>query len=81
MDKETLEHIGRICEIILGNRFQNSELDGLALHVGHHPDVLNPKEEPDYKSLLKRCLPTISYMADVSDEVAQLLVEIKEAIK
>jgi hypothetical protein len=35
----------------------------------------------DLKVLLKRCLPTISYMADVSDEVAKLLVDIQEAIK
>ena len=31
-----------------------------------------------YKALLKRCLPTISYMADISDEVAKLLADIEE---
>lgn len=50
LDTETLQQIHRICQIILGNRFGNDELDSLALMVGHHPLVLNahniPEEEP-----------------------------------
>ncbi len=41
VDVETLRDIRRICEIVLNNAFGNSELDSLALYVGHHPLVLN----------------------------------------
>ena len=47
MDEETLKQISRMCEIILGNRFGNRELDGLALYVGHHPLILNPGYKED----------------------------------
>lgn len=55
MDIETLKQINRMCEIILGNNFQNNELDSLAFYIRHHPDVLNPKAD-DSKVLLRRCL-------------------------
>ena len=42
MDEETLIDIRRMCEIVLNNTFGNSELDSLALYVGHHPLILNP---------------------------------------
>lgn len=45
MDDELLGMVKRMCEIVLGNNFGNSELDGLALHVGHDPDVLNSATE------------------------------------
>lgn len=34
--------IQRICDIITGNNFCNSELDGLALQIGHQQEILNP---------------------------------------
>ena len=41
MDTETKEQIKRMCDIILGRKSMDKELDSLALLVGHHPEILN----------------------------------------
>ena len=51
MNKEMLEAIKRMCDIITNNTFGDDELDSLALHIGHHPDLLNPtSDNKDYAS-------------------------------
>ena len=42
MSKEILDAIKRLCEIVINNPSIDSELDSLALHISHHPDVINP---------------------------------------
>lgn len=39
--------VRRMCDIILGNRFGNKELEGLALYVGHDNRVLNADQLQD----------------------------------
>ena len=49
LEHSVLPDVHRLCQIILGNKFGNAELDSLAFYIGHHPDILNTysKREED----------------------------------
>ena len=44
LDCADVRKIQRMCDIVLNSSFGNSELDKLALHIAHHPDILIMKE-------------------------------------
>jgi len=39
-DLEDRGYIKRMCDIVVNNLLRNAELDGLALHLGHHPALI-----------------------------------------
>ena len=48
IDVETRKDIKRLCDIILDNITNvGAEAESLALHIGHHPDILNIKEDEE----------------------------------
>ena len=50
IDVETRKDIKRLCDIILDNITNvGAEAESLALHIGHHPDILNIKEDEEEK--------------------------------
>lgn len=76
MDGSTLKEIKRMCDIVLNTNTVSSELDSLALSVGHHPDVLNlPTLEQDLTNQKR----TPALTAQVQ-ELTQALSEGKEQV-
>ena len=59
MSKEILDAIKRLCEIVINNPSIDSELDSLALHISHHPDVINPtSHNKGYSAALQEIIDT-----------------------